>query len=151
MAELDKRLLRWLPHRPPMLLLDRAVEVSAEAATAIVSITAESPFYLASLGGVPSCIGLEYMGQTAALSDGWRREQGMVEPTIGFFLGCRSFTAHTDHFALGDSLEVRAWGATFVGDHLVNFSCAIHGASNGSELATGSLSVMLKPVEELSL
>ena len=146
MVDLDERLLRWLPHRPPMLLLDQVIDVSADSSSARLVITEESSFYMGSLGGVPSCVGLEYMGQTAAVSDGWQREQGLVEPHLGFFLGCRRFTAHVDVFELGDCLNIHASGATFVGNQLVNFACSIECEKRGVELASGSLSVLRKPL-----
>ena len=142
----DERLFRWLPHRPPMMLLDEVLDVCASSATCLVHINEDSSFYLPSISSVPSCVGLEYMGQTAAVSDGWQTERGLIDPCLGFFLGCRRYVAYTSRFDVGTSLRVTASGATFVGDYLATFDCCIARMADDKKLAEGSLSVLRKPL-----
>lgn len=148
MLPFDERLLTWLPHRPPMLLLGEVLAVSAGSATSRIEISEESSFYVPALKGVPSSVGLEYMGQTAALCHGWEVDQGLADPTLGIFLGSRKFIAKTDRFSLGSLLRVEAGGANYVGSHLVNFSCSIFCDNTDEEMATGTLTVLLQALEK---
>ncbi len=143
---MDKRLIELLPHRSPMLLLDRFVEVSNTSARSEITIACESPFYVRELG-VPSWVALEYMGQTAALIAGFQLEQGTVAPHLGFLLGTRKFKANTDYFSLGCSLFITCEELAVVGDSLATFSCEVKNKCNDELLATAQLSVMRKPIE----
>ena len=93
-----------LPHRPPMILLDRVDNFAADALTASVAITPSSLF--CADGSVPSHIALEYMAQACAAHAGIvAREKG--EPVgIGFVLGTRDFVSMVAGFAIGDRLDI---------------------------------------------
>ena len=147
--DLDDRLFDWLPHRPPMLLLSEVLTVSADAAVSRIRLSDESPFYLPALGGVPSCVGIEYLGQTAALSNGWQQQQGLAKPTLGIFLGCRRYTAHVHSFDADTVMRVEAGDAKFAGDSLVTFAGHIFCDQTNKQLASGVLTVLRRPVEEV--
>jgi len=147
--DLDGRLFDLLPHRPPMLLLSEVLAVSADAASSRIRLSDESPFYLPALGGVPSCVGIEYMGQTAALSNGWQQAQGLAKPTLGIFLGCRRYRAHVYSFDADAVLRVEAGDAKFAGDSLVTFAGGIFCDETNKQLASGVLTVLRRPIEEV--
>lgn len=134
-----------LPHREPMLLLHRAVHVGERAAQAEVLITPQSPFFTSDRG-VPSWIGVEYMGQTAALIAGWQLLHGHTRPHVGLLLGTRKYEAETGWFTPG-RLLVRCTEEAVVGDGLATFRCEILDRSAASQLARARLSVFRKPVE----
>ena len=136
-----------LPHKDSMLLLDEVISVSDSQAQARVRITPNSSFYLPNLG-VPACIGLEYMGQTAALIAGLSQMQGTQEPQIGFLLGSRLFQQTTDYFTAEQNLVITATAGTIVGNQLANFNCVIADQQNQTVLCEGTLSVMRKPIME---
>lgn len=139
----DPLIYQLIPHREPMLLIDKVLHVAADSASAEVHITADSPFFMAPTG-VPAWIGIEYMGQTAALIAGHQLQQGLTKPHLGFLLGTRQYQIHVPDFADGDILQVSCTQAALSGDQLAQFSCEI---SRGGELcATAKLTVFRKPV-----
>lgn len=141
----DPQLYDLIPHREPMLLIDRVVQVAADSAAAEVLIHPQVSFFQAGLG-VPAWIGLEYMGQTAALIAGYQLQQGLTRPHLGFLLGTRQYAMNTAWFREGDRLLVECLQAAVTGEHLAQFQCTI--SSAGEPLATAKLSVYRKPVEQ---
>lgn len=131
-----------IPHRPPMRLLTRVCAVAADCAEAQVDITALSAFAVGS-HGVPSWVGLEYMGQTAALIAGFQESSGLLEPHTGFLLGARRFRAAVPYFALGESLAIRCEQVAGVGLQVAAFDCTIRRGDH--TLGTAQLSVFRAP------
>lgn len=141
-ARFDSQLFDLLPHRPPMLLVNKVVDLSATQSSAIVIVDDDTPFF--GKDGVPAWVGIEYMGQTAALIAGYQLQQGLTEPQLGFLLGTRRFQTTVSHFANGTVLLVSCIEKAVVGDSLATFDCEIRDQSSGAELATASLSVFRK-------
>lgn len=140
----DPQLYELIPHREPMLLIDSVVHVAADSAAAEVRIDPRVSFFQRGMG-VPAWIGLEYMGQTAALIAGYQLKQGLTRPHLGFLLGTRQYVMHTSWFRDGDQLLVECRQAAVTGEHLAQFACTIHCKSE--LLATAKLSVYRKPLE----
>jgi len=133
-----------IPHRPPMLLLDRIVEFTPEkSVTCEVRIRGDAPFV--EDGGVPAVVGIEYMAQSVAAFAGLSARADGKGVRIGLLLGCREMTLAIDAFAVGDTLTVnarRTWGETDLG----HFSCNVQ---RGAEtLATAILTVYQGPLPE---
>ena len=130
-SRFDSRLFELIPHRPPMLLINKVLKV-------------DEPGY-----GVPAWIGLEYMGQTAALIAGHQLQQGLVSPHLGFLLGTRAFKAECSYFEKGE-YSVRCEEKAIVGDGLATFDCFIENYDKTSQtikcLATASLSVFRRQI-----
>ena len=141
----DPQLYDLIPHREPMLLIDRVVQVAADSAAAEVHIHPQASFFQSGMG-VPAWIGLEYMGQTAALIAGYQLQQGLTRPHLGFLLGTRQYVMNTTWFQDGDSLLVECQQAAVTGEHLAQFQCTIRRADD--ILATAKLSVYRKPLEQ---
>lgn len=143
-AELfDARLLTLLPHRPPMLLINRIIELSAHSASALVTISESTAFFRPGLG-VPSWIGLEYMGQTAALIGGYQLQQGALTAHLGFLLGTRSYQVDTAYFPVHCQLLIQCQQKAVVGEGLAQFDCTILNRSNDHAIARATLSVYRK-------
>lgn len=140
----DPQLYDLIPHREPMLLIDRVVRVAADSAAAEVHINPQASFFQSGLG-VPAWIGLEYMGQTAALIAGYQLQHGLTRPHLGFLLGTRQYAMNTDWFCDGDVLLVECHQAAVTGEHLAQFQCSV--SRSGAVLATAKLSVYRKPLE----
>ena len=83
-----------------MLLIDRLVSVATNSASAQVSIHQGVTFFQQGKG-VPSEIGIEYMGQTAALIAGYQLELGMTPPHVGFLLGTKRYSTSVAWFEEG--------------------------------------------------
>lgn len=143
---IDLSLDALLPHRGAMLLLTDVLEVDGEHSVARVTISRRSSFYEPDKG-VPAWIGLEYMGQTAALIAGYQRQAGQLDPHIGLFLGTRKYQSETDWFAPDSQLIVRCMEKAVSQGTLATFSCTISGdRAESSDLARAVLSVYRQPV-----
>ena len=140
----DAEILDLIPHRPPMLLINRIRSLSATASSAIVIIDQRASFFQAERG-IPSWIGLEYMGQTAAMIAGFQIRQGLIEPHLGFLIGSRQYTAYLDFFKPETQLLISCSEAAMVGDNLATFNCTIEDAASNKLLAEANLSVVRKP------
>ena len=136
-------LTELMPHRPPMLLLDRLVAAGETHAACEVGLRADGPFCGAA--GVPAYVGIEYMAQTVAAFSGWQRRCAGQPIEIGFLLGTPQFQSFCDGFRIGQTLRVEVthvWG----GDQLARFSCTISDAQTGALLQQADLSVF-KPTD----
>jgi len=146
----DSRLYELIPHRPPMLLLNRIMAVDERSSSSLVMIDQNSSFFQSEMG-VPSWVGLEYMGQTAALIAGYQLQQGTIGPHLGFLLGTRAYKAECDYFQPGSCLKVSCSEKVIVGDDLATFDCLIENYNKDSQsselLATASLSVFRRQIK----
>lgn len=147
-SQFDSRLYELIPHRPPMLLINRVINVDERSSSSLVQIDEFSPFFEKD-HGVPAWIGLEYMGQTAALIAGHQLQQGLVSPHLGFLLGTRAYKAECSYFTNGE-YTVRCEEKAVVGDGLATFDCFIETYNESSKtmkcLATASLSVFRRQI-----
>lgn len=126
-----------LPHRPPMLLLDRLVSFDEESLEAELTLTPQSEFCVE--GRVGAWVGLEYMAQAvAALAGAHARLRGHA-PRIGLLLGTREFRAHVPAFTVGQVLRVRATQVFFDPEGLSVVECWLRDADTQAELAHASL------------
>jgi len=140
----DPAILELIPHRPPMLLIQQLESVTATSAQASLTIDQRSAFFTPG-NGVPSWIGVEYMGQTAALIAGYQQQQGELEPHLGLLLGTRKYQAFRPWFAAGTPLLVSCNESAVVGGSLATFHCQIINQSNHEMCAEAKLSVFRKP------
>ena len=138
----DTQLFDLLPHRPPMLLVNKVEGLSATQSSASVIIDEATPF--CSDKGVSAWVGIEYMGQTAALIAGYQLQQGLTKPHLGFLLGTRRFQTEVPYFTIGKVLTISCVEKALVGDSLATFDCEIREQSSDELLATASLSVFRK-------
>ncbi|MGE3538580.1 MAG: 3-hydroxylacyl-ACP dehydratase [Candidatus Tectimicrobiota bacterium] len=127
-----------LPHRPPMILLDRLVQVTAGTSTCEVTIRPESLFLEPS--GMPSFVGLEYMAQAVAAYGGYQAYLAGEPVAVGFLLGTSALQSACQFFDLGQTLWIQVthvWG-----DHeLMQFHCTITDAASGRPLQEADLNV----------
>ncbi|MDR3086749.1 MAG: hotdog family protein [Azoarcus sp.] len=96
----------YLPHRGPMLLLDRVLEVEPGRMVCAVTLRPESSFCRE--GRVAAYVGIEYMAQTVGALVGWHeREKGEAVKT-GFLVSVRKYTCNVEAFPVGATLCVEA-------------------------------------------
>lgn len=151
MSKIEHKILDLIPHRPPMLLINRVLELGESHSIAEVEVNTSASFFVKGKG-VPAWIGIEYMGQTAALIAGYQQQRGLAGPHLGFLLGTRRYASRTEWFEPGSILRVACTEIAVVGDSLANFNCVIKtGSEDGGEeniLAEARLSVFRKKVED---
>jgi predicted hotdog family 3-hydroxylacyl-ACP dehydratase len=137
-------IVELVPHRPPMLLLDRVLSYDGERVVCETVLGPQSPF--AEQGEVPAVVGIEYMAQAIAAGAGLSaREKGNAREKTGFLLGCRSLKLAVDSFRVGDRLTIearRTWGE----NHLGSFACTVQ--RDGQVLVEGALTVYQGPLPE---
>lgn len=128
-----------LPHRAPMVLLDRIVAHDEGRTVCAVDITPSSAF-LTAAKDVPAWVGLEYMAQCVAAHAGLvARTRG--EPVkLGLLIGARRVELHVDAFAIGRTVIVT--GTHVWGDRqLASFACSLSDERSDTLLAESVLSV----------
>ncbi|MBX2809562.1 MAG: hypothetical protein KTR20_13135 [Cellvibrionaceae bacterium] len=145
---IDPALLDLLPHRPPMLLLHQLEHVDAQSSSARVDIHPEVPFFEPDRG-VPSWIGIEYMGQTAALIAGHQSSQKPSEQKrLGLLLGTRTYKTRSAYFKPASSLMIYCEQSALVGEELATFACTISCEGEDSPIASANLSVLRRPLAD---
>ncbi|MEO7732937.1 MAG: hypothetical protein ABIY55_18375 [Kofleriaceae bacterium] len=94
----------YLPHRPPMLLIDEIVEVGALRAVCRTTIHPDCVF---AIDGVvhPSAM-IEFIAQACAIFVGVRGERDGDPPRLGLIMACREITFAVDRFEIGDELTL---------------------------------------------
>lgn len=127
-----------LPHRPPMLLLDRIVAFDDESAACEVEIRESSTFFVA--GCVPAWVALEYCAQTIAAYAGLKAHAGGGQPKIGLLVAARELRLYVAAFHAGDSLLIRV-RREFGEERVGRFACEV--LRESLLVASASLSVYL--------
>jgi len=95
-----------IPHRPPMLLLGRILDITESTVIAEVNINTNSAFFSPNRG-VPSWIGLEYMAQAAAVLGTSQIDEEHAKESIGYLVGTRKYTCSVTWFRAGNRLLVK--------------------------------------------
>jgi len=127
-----------LPHRPPMILIDRLVQTDGSKTVCEVTISPHSMF--AQAAGVPAFVGIEYMAQTVAAHGGYQSYLEGRPIAVGLLLGTRRLQTHCQFFELGHTLRIEAthiWGQ----HELMRFRCAIIHMASDAQLQQAELNV----------
>lgn len=131
-----------LPHRPPMLLINRLVQT--QGATTVCEVTIGSHSMFLQAAGVPAFVGIEYMAQTVAAHGGYLSYLAGQPIVVGLLLGTHRLETHCQFFEFGQSFHIAAthiWGK----HELMRFRCAITHAASDVSLQRAELNVF-KPV-----
>jgi predicted hotdog family 3-hydroxylacyl-ACP dehydratase len=136
-----------VPHRPPMLLIDRLLEDDAEQVKAEAVIRPGQLFLMSE--GLPAWVGIELMAQTVASFAGLRALEKREPVRLGFLLGTRRYECSRPFFPTGARLEIEA-RQELVGDNgLAVFSCKI--LLENEVVATAQLNAFQPPDVEAYL
>lgn len=120
----------YLPHRKPMVLIDKVKEIDEFSVQGEVTIGVDSLFQNEE-GHVPAWVGIEYMAQTIAAYAGIKHSKKGDPIKMGFLIGTRIYDAYTDYFLQGNTYLVDA-KLLFTDAGLGSFECNI----NEKETAT---------------
>jgi len=127
-----------LPHRSPMILIDRLVEANEQEGTCEVTITPQSMFLEAA--GVPAFVGIEYMAQSIAAHSGYQHYLANEPIAVGLLMGTRRLEMSCQFFELSQTLRIHVshiWGK----HELMRFRCTITSATTGTLLQQAELHV----------
>lgn len=146
MQRIDLPAESLLPHRPPMLLIDRALEANDDTITASAVVHADTIFV--ENGRLPAHALLEYMAQTMGLWACWQAKQAGLPPPVGFLLGTRSLTLAVDSVSVGSDLALRATRIYISDEGLAQFDCEAR--LNGELIACAKINAF-QPKDATSL
>ena len=119
-----------VPHRAPMLLLDRVVSIDGLTLCAEVTFHRDCMFFDPSTGQVGAWIGIEYMAQAIAALEGSLSLQRGLPVQVGFLLGTRQFETRCAGFVEGTRLLVHARQTLLHDNGLAAFECRINDAAD---------------------
>jgi len=112
-----------VPHQSPMSLLDTLESYSENTLVSSLTVKEDSLFYEEL--GIPSWVGLEYMGQTIAAYGGVKARNEGKPVKIGFLVSCRRYESPLSHFKLGSKLTVSVKEVLTNPSGLSVFDCSI--------------------------
>jgi predicted hotdog family 3-hydroxylacyl-ACP dehydratase len=136
-TQVDLPAEQLVPHRGPMLLLERIIDAGADGASASATVRIGDLFYRPE--GTGAWTGIEYMAQTIAAWAGWHARQRNQAPKVGFLLGTRRYLCHRSFFKEGETLHIDVEREIDAGNGLGRFDCSIR--IDGLEIARGQLAV----------
>jgi predicted hotdog family 3-hydroxylacyl-ACP dehydratase len=112
----------YLPHRPPMLLIDEIVEVTDTLTVCRTTIHADCVFAID--GRVHPAALIEFVAQVCAIGVGVLSARKGDPPRTGIILACREIAFEVDELVVGDELTItthRVFGQI----QLAAFSCTV--------------------------
>ena len=127
----------YLPHRPPMLLIDHIVEVTGAGAVCRATLHPDCVFAIDGLVH-PSAM-IEFAAQACAIYVGVTERRDGAPPRLGLLMACREIGFAVDSFAVGDELTI-AVTKVFGQHQLAAFTATV--ARRGAVCATIQLSVV---------
>ena len=136
-----KKPVDYLPHRPPMVLLDRVISVSDTEAVCELDITRDSaaaPF-LSEDGTLPAYFSLELISQTVGVWSGYQNQKaGRENVPLGMVLSARDLKSETAEYPLGCTLTVHI--ETLMSDGTIG-SCQGEISIDGTVVSSGRVNV----------
>lgn len=100
----------YLPHRPPMVLVDEVLLIDEERAHCRVRVGRETVLapFLNAEGQLPAWFGMEILAQTIGVWSGWHaRQLDNADPRPGMLLGGRDYRCKTVGFPADAVLDAR--------------------------------------------
>lgn len=127
----------YLPHRPPMLLIDDIISVTDQRFVCHTAIHADCVFAID--GRVHPSAMIEFVAQTCAAGVGVLAARTGNPPKVGLIMGCREMAFEVDSFAVGDELRITA-DKLFGQTQMAAFACTVErgaGAVSQRDAASG--------------
>ncbi|WP_082035574.1 hotdog family protein [Shewanella sp. cp20] len=114
-----------LPHRAPMILIDKLLEQAPDTLLTEVNISAESAYFDDASQSVPNYVGIEYMAQSIAALAGLEASARGEPIRVGFLLGTRKLTFAIPAYRLGERYQTRVSRLYQEDNGLAVFDCKI--------------------------
>jgi predicted hotdog family 3-hydroxylacyl-ACP dehydratase len=131
-------LVAFMPHRPPMLMLDAMRSHDDDGCVCTKTFRAGDP--LVEGERVSSLVAIELFAQTAAAHFGYVGFLGGGARTSGALLGTRKIDLHVGHFTLGAEIVIRV-KQVFVIPPAAQFECTAE--IDGVRVAEGTINVAM--------
>jgi len=134
----------YLPHDPPMVLLDSVLAKEDGVVTCAVTLRDGAAFV--SDGRLSAVVTLEYMAQAAGVFAGIEAKARRESIRWGFLIGCSELLLAVDALVVGDALVVsakRVWGDARLGQ----FECLVTRADQ--RIASATLNVAQADIGEI--
>ena len=128
----------FIPHNGKLALVDKITEISEGYIECSVKTSDSLPFR-DEQNRIPSWIGIEYMAQSIGAYAGWTDSQEGKPVKVGFLLGSRKMTLHTDFF-VDETIYIQA-RLVFRNEELGSFKCSILSENKQSVLAEATVNV----------
>jgi predicted hotdog family 3-hydroxylacyl-ACP dehydratase len=135
-----------VPHRPPLLLIDRLESHDAGGSVARAAIRADNVFLEG--GAVPAWAGIEYMAQTIAAHAGAAARLRGEPSAIGFLVGTRAYRSAVAAFPLGSRVTVTV-RPLFAEGGLAAFECSLD-LNDDAAVATAVVNTYVPSGDELA-
>ena len=137
----DLSLEDLLPHRQPMLLVTKVLEVDADHALTLCRVAASWP--MAEANTVHPLILIELAAQTAGVCNGWDRVQskGLDSEKMGWLVGIKKAALLIDFLPIGGEIISRAENS-YKFDSLREVACRQH--LDGKLIGTMTLQLFQK-------
>lgn len=136
---IDPQVLARLPHRPPMVLLERFLGADEDHARCELTVDRTVPFTNTD-GALPAWIGIELMAQTIAVWAGHQSLSRNELPQIGWLLGTQVYRCTQPLFPAGMVLSVAVRRVARI-DRMGSFDCKIE--MDGQIVASAQVKVYL--------
>lgn len=138
----------YLPHRSPMLLIDKALSVSEDEVRA--QTDAQSPLlkpFLNEDGLLPSWYALELLAQCVGIFAGYMRERANLDPLkAGFIISCRGLKTAAPVFERAGIIYLQA-SLLMQSEGFASFDC--QAVQNDKVHSSGRLSLYEPKEKEL--
>jgi len=131
--------LDYLPHRPPMVLVDEILWVEEGSRTTRCAAAVPADFFLVEEGAIPDVVLIEMMAQASACLKGWIDVHRGLPVKIGYLVGIDTSAFHAP-LRPGDRLTVDARMLDEISGYF-RFECAVE--RDGAAVAEATLSFMV--------
>ncbi|MDO6618465.1 thioester dehydrase [Shewanella sp. 5_MG-2023] len=138
-ALLSQDVSHFVPHRAPMILIDRLLSHQVDTLITEVSISDTSAYFNMALNGVPNYVGIEYMAQSIAALAGVEAHLKNDKIRVGFLLGTRKLVMHQGHYERGKCYQIKVTRLYQEETGLAVFDCQILAAD--AVIATANVNV----------
>ncbi|MGI2170101.1 hotdog family protein [Shewanella sp. MF05960] len=115
----------FVPHRAPMILIDKLLEHQPDTLLTAIHISEASAYFDNTINGVPNYVGIEYMAQSIAALAGVEAKLKGDKVRVGFLLGSRKLQMHIGHFILGQTYHTKVSRLYQEPSGLAVFDCQI--------------------------
>lgn len=116
----------FIPHRAPMILLDKVIGYRRDNLETEVTITTQSPYFDDKHQAVPNYVGIEYMAQSIAALAGVEAKLRNDKIRVGFLLGSRKLALHAKQYELGRTYRTQVSRLYQEESGLAVFDCQIY-------------------------
>lgn len=141
---------KYLPHDPPMVLIDKVISVDENKAITQCIVNNEGSLapFLNAQGNLPSYFSLEIFAQTVGIWNGFNDKFNTSKRKIGMLLGARDLKVKEPFFKTGSILNIEVY-KNIADSTLANFEGKIFlkqgnnsEVNKSNEIASGRITVI---------